>query len=140
MQKATNDSLHFRARTGNFSTHGSRRGVNLLGWDDGKQEGMTPEQERAALIAHNRRLQDMLKHGELTAADRKSIGRDLAASSLRLSELRSQTRKGREVLLERYILDVLKESIPHATWKLAVDEAYRRIERFNDRTGGGRSW
>jgi hypothetical protein len=139
MQKATNDSLHFRARAGNFSTHGSRRGVNMLGWDEGTKEDMTPDQERAALIAHNRRLQDMLKHGELTAADRKTIGRDLAVSSLRLSELRPQTKKGREVLMERYILDVLKEVLPHETWKEAVDEAYKRMARFNGRTGNGRT-
>lgn len=139
MQKATNKSLHFRSRNGNFSTHGSRRGVNLLGWDDGTEEDMTPDQERAALIAHNRRLQDMLKHSELTAVDRKTIGRDLAASSLRLAELRPQTNKGREVLMERYILDVLRERLPHSTWKSAVDEAYKRMARFNARTGNGRT-
>ena len=139
MQKATNDSLHFRARAGNFSTHGSRRGVNMLGWDEGTKEDMTPDQERAALIAHNRSLQDMLKHRALTAADRKTIGRDLAASSLRLAELRPQTKKGREVLMERYILDVLKEVLPHEAWKSAVDEAYKRMARFNGRTGNGRT-
>jgi hypothetical protein len=111
----------------------------MLGWDKGTKEDMTPDQERAALIAHNRRLQDMLKHAELTADERKTIGRDLAASSLRLAELRPQTKKGREVLMERYILDVLKEVLPHATWKAAVDEAYRRMERFNARTGNGRT-
>ena len=137
MQKATNDSLHFRARAGNFSTHGSSRGANLLGWDEGAKEDMTPDQERAALIAHNRRQQDMLKHCQLTSADRKTIGRDLAASSLRLAELRPQTNKGREVLIERYILDVLKERIPHTLWKSAVDEAYKRIALFNGRTGNG---
>ena len=111
-----------------------------MGWDEGTQEEMTPDQERAALIAHNRRLQDMLKHAELTAADRKTIGRDLAASSLRLGELRPQTKKGAEMLIERYILDVLKERVSRETWKAAVDEAYKRMKRFNDRTGNGHSW
>jgi hypothetical protein len=136
--KSTNDNAHFQRREGSFSTHGSHRGVNQLGWDNVPEE-LTPDQERAVLIAVNRDLQDKLKHSALTPAERKTIGRDLAAASLRLSELRSLTKKGREVLLERYILDVLKERISPTEWKFAVDEAYKRIERHNQRTGGGRT-
>lgn len=136
MYKATNNQLHFQARAGSFATHASARGVNLLGWDQGT-EVMTPEQERESLISANRRFQEHLKHDSVTSQERKEIGRQMAAINLRLAELRPQTKKGREVLIDRYILDVLKERLPHSAWKSAVDEAYARIDRHNSRTGSG---
>jgi hypothetical protein len=133
MQKATNDSTHFCERSGSFSTHGSRRGVNMLGWDLGVEEQMTPKQERAALIASNQRFLHMLPHTPLTAAERKDIKEKVSASNLRLSELRPLRKTAHREFVSAFVLDALKEVVPHAMWKSAVDMAYRRMEIHNSK-------
>lgn len=117
MSKATILNSHWQARTGSFSTHASRKGVNLLGWDAGTVEEMTPEQERDALVAKLKKLQSLPPH------ERKLHGQELAQLAQRIHELRPKMRcKG----IENHVMDVLRERLSKVEWDRLMSEAKRR--------------
>lgn len=82
----------FIARSSQYSTHGSRRGINLLGWEEG--ENLSIEQERRSLNSALGRLNEIIvecnkdrrKHKELR---REIINRKIEIQA-RLSEINAK--------------------------------------------------
>lgn len=135
MNKATVNNAHWQARAGSFSTHASRTGVNLLGWDAGTTEHMTPEQERDALKARLLQIRAVFESGEpIGKALRKRLGREQF-------DLQEQMRRIRPKLrtpgIEHYVLDILRERLDKREWNALFEEAKRRhAEEINAQTGG----
>ena len=123
MSKATTNSETWRSRSACFSTHGSRRGVNLLGWDSGAVEDMTPEQERQALQARARQLHQILADRSLKRAQRQPYIAEFVAVNARINEIRPYLKTPG---IEKFVLDVLRERLSKQEWKALFDEAKRR--------------
>lgn len=124
MSKAITLNSNWQSRSASFSTHASRKGVNLLGWDCILEESMDDEQKRAALGAHRQFLERQLEAskavGDLRAIRR--LGQEIAHTNQRINEIRP-CRRARD--LSNYIVDILKPRMTKSEWQRVVDEAYR---------------
>ncbi|OXS89595.1 hypothetical protein PAP18089_01611 [Pandoraea apista] len=123
MKGATARNAHWQARTGSYSTHGSRTGANLLGWDTGTTEQMTPEQERDALVAVVKRVHEKLRDRTISKQERRTLGQQQFELNKRINAIRPAMKcKG----IEPFLLDVFREKLSRAEWDAAMKEAKRR--------------
>ncbi len=122
MSKATQEGAQFFARAGQFSTHASRRGVNLLGWEC--PEDMTPEQERAALQARAKQLHALLSDKALPKDQRKALGAELSQIGMRINAIRP---KPKNQGVEKYILDILREELTAKQWDILMRRGIARM-------------
>jgi len=123
MSKAVTTNTHWQKRASQFSTHGSRTGVNLLGWEE--DESMTPEQERDALRAKlhyiDKKLLTMQK-----GTERKKLGRVKHDLQERMNHLRPKTRCNG---IEQYVMDVLRDELTKFQFDLLMSKAKRRYAK-----------
>lgn len=135
MSKALTHETHYRARTGSHATKGSKRGVNLLGWDF-EQEWMSCDQERAALIARVQQLQDMFTHRShmLTPAQRAALGQEQIRLQDRIRAIRPKMQSlTRGMDVQRFHMEALKERVSPIVWRETYEEALRRCNEHRAR-------
>jgi len=124
MSKALTKNACWLSRSCGYSTHGSKRGVVLLGWEE--KEWLSPEQERKALAAYIKRIEAVLSSAELLPGQRVAACAAKRVAEERMHKIRPQLRKV-FVGLSSFIIEVLKEQIPKAQYEAAVAEARRRF-------------
>lgn len=125
MSKALTRETTWRERSASFSTHGSRRGVSLLDWHEGREEYMSPEQERNALVARVKQLQALFTEGRLSVDERARLGQEQLALQTRINEIRPKLR-GKFPGVDKFILDVVRERLTKLEFKSIYEEAIRR--------------
>jgi len=124
MSKALSRNACWLSRSGEYSTHGSKRGIPPLGFQE--DEWLSPEQERAALVAYVKRLDVVISSGELTPSQRALAGHSKRRAEERIHRIRPQLRKV-FVGLESFIIEVLRERLTKAQYQDATAEARRRF-------------
>lgn len=133
MIKSTARNTHFMARRGSYSTHASRSGVNLLGWDKLVEEKLTLEQEYEALCAAKTRLSQIAAEARKTQKEGGSTlnldeYEDLKAKLQEIDE-KIVAARGRLKLLPNkidigdYLIDAMKARVTKAEWRIIVKEA-----------------
>jgi hypothetical protein len=122
VRQASNESLHWRERIGSFSTHGSRRGTNYLGW--GLPEDMSPEDERKCLAAVVKGLTKQITDGVLSKEEKKEVGREILMLTTRMNAIRP---KAKNTGLDRYVLDILREEMPKRQFQILITRATARM-------------
>lgn len=138
MSKAMHKGQAFISRSASFSTHGSRSGLNLLGW--GEREAMSDIQKRDAALARLNQVRvELVAMKEQKAAGR--VFNDSAfAQKLRLLKgehgrlcqfLADIKRDGKQEMrhLAHYIVDVIKERVTKPEWELILKEALTRSNK-----------
>ena len=130
MSKALTHETTYRARVASHATKGSKRGVNLLGWDAGEEQ-LTCEQERDALVARAKQLNALFSDRDiscrLTKPQRERLGLELKEINERISAIRPRLRSlapPRE--MKDYILDVVRERTSKLEFRAIYEEALRR--------------
>lgn len=121
MSKAEIKNYNWQNRTAQFSTHGSRKGVNLLGWEE--VEYMSPEQEREALVARVKFVDAMLLI-ETNKAAKKEWGKHKHDLCLRINKLRPKTRMPE---ITNYVMDVLREELSTFQFNLLMKKAKKKM-------------
>lgn len=130
----------FVARAGSFSTHGSRTGVNLLGW--GENETLTPAQQHDALrlslkqwgdalVAMKAKLADstISRQEYLVLKDRqREVKARVTALIIELRRIKPLISTGPKYTeLSEYLIAMFKESVTKPRWEAIVKEAQRRF-------------
>jgi hypothetical protein len=118
---------HYLGRTGSFSTHGTKGGLNLLGWDTLYPENMTPEQERAAIVARIKQINGLCSNPDLPRNDRIVLGRMAAMLCKRANHIRPKI-KFRGV--EAFFCDVVREELGDSRYRLLMMHAKHRWARW----------
>lgn len=126
MSKRETQLKHYIARTGSYSTHGTKGGVNLLGWDN-VPENLTPEQEREALVARVKQITEILATDALDGEQRRQLGALQARLCKRINHIRPKIRfRG----LEAFFCDVVREELGPAKYRLLMMDAKHRWARW----------
>lgn len=125
MSKAVARGQQWGTRTASFSTRAAANGVNLLNWDM-VPEDMTPEQEREALVAHLKRLQDIrlvakANREALCTADFISLGKAIADTIERIKAIRPKRRSGQGI--QDCIIEILRPKFSVGEWRSILDQA-----------------
>ena len=119
MSKNLTRGTNWNARVSEYSTRSARNGANLLGWDKGREEYLTAEQERAALVAKVKRLDEALACRQ-TEEHRRILGREKFDLQNRINYLRPKMQcKG----IENYIIDVLRRDMSKPQFDRIMQEA-----------------
>lgn len=87
----------------------------------------TPEQQRDNLLAIVAKLREELKtlpKTKATAGKRKALGKQIADTNLKISELKAYKRRE----ITAYILEVAKEEMTTFQWQRIVEKAQARAE------------
>lgn len=137
MSKAMHKGQAFISRSASFSTHGSRSGLNLLGW--GEREAMSDIQKRDAALARLNQVRVEL----VAMKEQKAAGRvfNEPAFAQKLRSLKGEhgrlcqfladiKRDGRQEMrhLAHYLVDVIKERLTKPEWEILLREATRRFD------------
>ncbi|MBN3848642.1 hypothetical protein G3N58_17695 [Paraburkholderia sp. Ac-20342] len=122
MSKAITLNSAWQSRSASFSTHASRKGVNLLGWDCEIDESMTDEQKREALGAHRKYLETVLARFRVSGNRDgiRLIGQKIAQTNAQINAIRP-CRHDRD--LSHYIVDILKSRVTKSEWQRIGAEA-----------------
>lgn len=130
MSKATITSFHRQGRIGSFSTHGSVRGTNLLGWDEIEKEILSLEQQ-----------QGVLRHALAEAEKAKNLMEEdsdaYLAAKKRVSQIHSELRfvKAKLGVTAKYqdvgtiLIQMFKERVTKPEWKAIVQQARERHDK-----------
>jgi hypothetical protein len=145
MYKSASRGEQFLDRSGSESTKGSRKGFGLLG--GGEKETLTPDQERAVLVAAIAALEGKIK--DLKSIDRRSmplrrreeLNAEIKALGIKKFDLQRKVTELLPLLREwsqfedlgSFIIEVMKERLTKPEWRALVSEAKRRY----DLQGGG---
>lgn len=121
MSKLTHQNHAWRTRSASYSTHGSRNGVNLLGWTG--EEHMTPEQERSALAARAKQLQKIFTNKTYKRYEKEQLVQEYQTITKRINELRPKLRTPG---IEQYVFQVLQETLTKTEYDRLINEAKRR--------------
>ena len=120
-------NFNWQTRSASYSTHGSRKGTNLLGW--GNNEEITSEIRKKSIIARENQIIKQIT--KLPKTNKKRI--ELVKELNELKKSRGITfKKGKITKKERgesirmHLLDVIREEVPKARWAIWMNEAVRR--------------
>lgn len=114
-------NYHWQNRSANYSTHGSRTGRNLLGWEE--DEIMTPEQERDCLVARIKQIDNELTSLPKKDLKRKDLGKLKFEIQAAITAIRPKMKcKG----IEAYVMDVLRDELMPYEWDLLMQKAKAR--------------
>lgn len=122
MYKSTSQGENFISRAGEFSTHASRSGKNLLGWE--LPENLEPEQQRDCLVARVKQLHLLVKC-RLSEADRYQVGQELCRLNSMINALRPAKRNPG---VETYVIEILREDLPKKQFDILMGRAAARFE------------
>lgn len=137
MIKNQASSEAFTERSGSFSTHGSRKGINLLGW--GEEEILTPVERRDALIRAQQKVDSEVVETKARLRTEQSPDEVRALQLLRdeqrdrlskihseLAELNIQLGRAKQkVDLGDYLIKMFKKRVTKHEWACIVAEAKR---------------
>lgn len=136
MNKTQGNNESFFNRRGSFSTHGSSKGVNLLGWGEG--EVLNDRQKRDVLIKAKSKIDTELF--ELKKTRKTWSSADIARASnlrlragevlLELSKFKS-LRRNRGDDLGDYIIKVCFSKMTRPEWACVMAEAQRLFAEGN---------
>jgi hypothetical protein len=136
MPKSTQASQQFFSRTGNASTKASATGVNLLGWDAGVREFLTPLQEREVLLSALKSKEAMRAAANKDSPEYDALGKEITALCLKLrwhKQVHALQRRHQEV--GHFLIQQFKERVTPHEWSLILAEARRRYECQESLTG-----
>jgi len=127
MSKAITNSAAWRGRVASFSTHGSRSGVNLLGWDAFYKESLSVTQERECILK-------ALKSEEAKRLQLAPDSTEYAKAGYRIASLTAELKALKEKIgivkkyqdLGDFLVKMFKERVTKAEWDIIVAEAQRR--------------
>lgn len=122
MYKSTANGENFIGRSGSFSTHASRSGKNLLGWE--MPENLPLEQQRDCLVARVKQLQIIVK-GKLSQGDKYQIGQEMFRLNCRINELRPAKRNPG---VEMFVIDILREEMGKKQFDILMGRADARFQ------------
>lgn len=139
MYKSTAAAQQFMERSGNFSTHATRGGRNMLG--GGEKETMTPIQKRDALIVRHKKLTEELiqinfqrksaateRQRQLLKALKKEKGIEYQALCAQLKSANEECGRYNKVDLGHFLIEVMRERLTRPEWEMVSKEARRRFE------------
>ena len=131
----------FLTRTGSFSTHGSRTGVDLLGLGAGEEEELTPQQQREAIRQARIPIEIELANIKVALIPslpykvalalrnrRRELGlqlTDLNAQAAALNATHALRRKGD---LGAFIIDTVRKRMTKPEWRALIIEAQARLD------------
>lgn len=115
----------FMERVASYSTVASRRGVNLLGWEE--VEDLTPEQERDCIVQAKKRVQSVLQSLPKKHPDRKRLGQLQYELDKRINQIRPKMRcKG----IENYVMDVLRTELTKFQFDMLMRKAKKLRAKY----------
>jgi len=124
MSKAITKSETWRHRSASYATHGSRKGINLLGWDVASlPEELTDQQRIDAIQQHKKWLECELVRAKASGASKeriKDLGIAINHANMEVNKIRPGF-DGRD--LNHWIIDVLKPRFTKSEWDRIVREA-----------------
>lgn len=142
MHKNSTASKQFMNRSGSYSTHGSRTGRNLLGWEE--PEEMTDEQKRESAASAKRNIDAQIS---ALSAEIKEGGGTRLEHKLKLDKrdaLRSAAtelgfvlrelainRRPRHVDLGECIIEIIKSRITKPEWEIILKQANELLNSKN---------
>ncbi|QTD95626.1 hypothetical protein [Burkholderia anthina] len=127
MSKELINSETWRDRTGSFSTHGSRRGTNLLGWDHLVREVLSLEQQRESLLKALRAAEEQRKNSEPESAEYEQIGARINSICHQLQAIKKMGAVAHKYQnLGDHLIAMFKERVTRVEWMAIVEEAQRR--------------
>lgn len=126
MSSASNVQAMWQYRAGSYSTHGSRRGVNLLEW--GEREELTLEQERDVLIKRNAFLLSAKSALPQNSPAAKELGNEMLKNNVRLGEINKTLGRMRSRDVGHFIIQEFRRRTTKTEWRLIVAEAHRLHE------------
>jgi hypothetical protein len=121
MYKATTLNEQFLTRTSMHSTKGSRRGFDLLNHGDSVLSVLTPEEQRASLVAAAHCLERELLQLPKGDPMRVSLGRQKHVLENRINSIRAKRRGSTHTL--DYFIQVARKRLPKALYNAIMDEA-----------------
>lgn len=128
MMKSTAQAEQFYTRSGSQSTKGSRKGFSLLGGGEDVLAQLTPDQQRASLVACLDGLRDELNTAKLQQdpVRVKHISVQIAQVELMLRQRFPKQRKFDSETFPDFFMEVCREMMTKPQYKAIVDEAKRR--------------
>lgn len=117
----------FMDRASEYATRGSRRGVNLLGWEEPEQ--MTAEQERQALVRKLQSLRAVVITLPKNSQDRKMVGAEISDLQDAIRALRPKLKGGKSV--QQHLIDIVRERSTVPEWNRLMAEAVKRARAEN---------
>lgn len=141
MIKSTARSEQLRSRSGNFSTHSSHTGNDLLGLGNGEEEKLTPAQEIEVLRLVRKKKTELIqklklkkeqsqKPGECAGLGKEIRKLNVACGQIDrdLYRLKLLTKTNEKIELGQFILEIFKERTPKIVWQIVVKEAQARYD------------
>lgn len=140
MFKSTSNTEQFLARSGSYSTRGSRTGLDLLGI--GAPEELTPAQQREALlVAHKKLVAEVIEINAKLAIRprppqkftkelerrREEIGQQIKDHCTQLSQFKKDLAL-KTPDLGHFIIEVVREKMTRPEWAVVLKEAQRRLD------------
>lgn len=113
----------FMKREASFSTRGSRRGGNLLGWE--VDEKLNNEEKRDCLVQHVKQLQEQVKLYPKGSEERKALGQKLKEVNDQINQIRPARKTPG---IEKYVIDVLRDRCSRVEFNRIFNEARIRME------------
>lgn len=130
MFKSSANQSQLLGRSGNHSTRPSARGENLLNWELGIEESMTPQQKLDAAVAAYKRQTDIRKkmkervgRNGFSKEEYDDFGRKLAEMALEISKLRKEAGVQKHADLGQYIILLMRRKMTKTEWTLLVQDA-----------------
>ena len=124
MYKSTASGQQFLAREAMHSTKGSRRGFDLLDHGANPAAVLTPEEQRASMVASVKALRARLDRITDKQA-RATIGQQLHELNTAINALRPKRKNSPDVA--NFFIAICKERMPKAQYKAFMDEACRKF-------------
>lgn len=124
MNKHTAESRQYLRREGSYSTRGTARGTNLLGWEEVEQ--LSPEQERKAMAARVGQINEIFRtNKQLPKWQREQLTGELIGLVESMRAIRPSRKPGYEI--NQHFIDVARSRLTKAEFDIWMGEANRRL-------------
>lgn len=130
MYKKTASADQFFSREAMHSTKGSRRGYDLLNQGESVLAVLTPEEQRASLVAQLHTIDLQLLSMGPKDLRRKELGRKKHALQNQITELRPKLHGPRETI--NHFISVARERLPKALYNAIMTEATERARKVRE--------
>jgi hypothetical protein len=123
MSLTNTTKTQFKNREASYSTRASRRGGNLLGWEE--DESLSDEARRVCLVLVAKQLQEQIRIFDKGSHERKLMGQKLAEVNGKINEIRPARKTPG---IEPYVIDVLRDRLTRTEFDRIFKEARIRME------------
>lgn len=115
----------FISRASEYSTRGSRTGVNLLGWEE--PENLSDTETRECLAARQRFIDEQLRLLKKGDPERSALIDEKLGLEERLSVLNKVIGRYSNMDMSDHMLKIFKERVSKFEWERVVKEARSRM-------------